>query len=264
MSVDDEQPAFKAQLMTFGESNPSDIAKESYFSANELIERVECGQSLYPELDLRAALQKLLKVFWFFKSGRIEIAKQMHDVGKYLAENYQCAFGFKDGHYFTDCPNMLLHQDYGFSLRGFEKYKCSICDVDPIDCDHRTLKRYNNIQCTSFEGRCNICRGDIEVCDHILGEVYDNVEAIKIVSDLEIITFDLVKEPEFVFSRVLEIPYSRKFITDGLMNDPSVDSFVYGESILDCNHCLTCKGYDPTKNANMFENTYNKAFKADS
>ena len=253
MKADDEQPCLEVQLMTFGHSNPSDIAKKSILSSNELIRRVEYGQSLYPELDLRAALRQLLKVFWFCKSHRIEIANKMHNIGKRLAENYQCQADFKDGHYFTDCPNLLLHQDYGFSLRGFEKYKCSICNIDPVDCDHRTLKRYDNIQCTSFEGRCNICLHDIETCEHILGEVYNNVEAIKVVSDLDIITFDLVKEPEFVFSRVIKIPYSRKCVTDMLTNDPDIDHFVYGESILYCNHCLTCKGYNPNRNINMFK-----------
>ncbi len=262
MELDDEQPLLKAQLMVFGDFNSLDVAKDGFISANKLIEMVKAESSSNSELDLRLALKELLKVFWFFKAERIVIAQKMHDIGKFLAKNYQCAFGFKDGHYFTDCPNMLLHQDYGFSLRGFEKYKCSICNIDPVDCDHRTGNRYRDIKCVCFDGRCNICCGDIEKCKHSLGEVYDDVEAVKIVSDLEIITFDFVREPEFVFSRVLEIAYSRKFILDGLTNDPCIDGFVYGESVLYCDHCLTCKGYDPKKSEDMFENGCNKKTQA--
>lgn len=68
------------------------------------------------------------------------------------------------------------------------------------------------------------------------------------VSDLEIITFDLVKEPEMVFSRIIEIPYSKEFIKKGLANDPNLKEFEYGVSVLDCNHCIDCKGYNPNEN----------------
>ncbi len=263
-NVIEDQPAFKAKLMSFEESNPSEIAKECFESAHELINRVENGYSLNPELDLRAALKKYLNVFWFLKNERVAISQRMHDIGRYLARNYLCEFGFKDGHYYTECPNLLLHQDYGFSLRGFEKYKCSICSIDPIDCDHRTGRRYQDIECKAFDKRCNVCLDNIEICNHSLGELYNDVEAIKVVSDLEIITFDLVKEPEFVFSRVIEIPYSKKFILDGLANDSNLGDFVYGRTVVDCNHCLTCKGYDQKASEKLFENAYNKTLKSDS
>lgn len=259
----EDQPAYKVLLMTVGDFNPSDVAKESFFSAEKLIKRVQSGQSLYPELDLRAALEKLLKVFWVLKTERVRIARKMHNVGKYLAENYQCELGFKDGFYYTDCPNMLLHKDFGYSLRGFEKYKCSICNTDPVDCDHRTGRFYHNIECLVFDGRCNICGSEFETCEHSLGEVYSNVEAAKIVTDLEVITFDLVREPEFVFSRVLEIPYSKQFILDELAADPNVSDFIYGQSIVDCKHCLTCKGYDPSATSKIFDDVDNDLLKND-
>ncbi|WP_340609703.1 hypothetical protein [Xenorhabdus bharatensis] len=158
-----------------------------------------------------------------------------------------------NGYYYTDCPNMLLHKDFGFSLRGFEKYSCSICNEDPVDCDHRTGQQYNDIKCESFDGRCNICCGDIEKCDHSIGEPYDNVKTIKVVSELKLITFDLVKDPEFVFARILEIQYSKKQILDMLANAPNRERFLYGESYINCNPCTTCKGYDPSVLEKIFE-----------
>lgn len=252
VDVMEDQPAFKAQLMTFGDSNPADIAKDSWIMAHRLMDRVDNNQSLCPELDLRSALEKLLKSFWFLKEHREIIAKTMHDIGINLIQNYQCEFKYNGEHYYSDCPNILLHQDYGFSLRAFEKYSCSICNKDPVDCDHRTGNRYNNIECIAYEGRCSVCGYEIDTCEHSLGEIYNDVTAIKIVSDLEIITFDLVKEPEFVFSRILEIPYSKNYILDGLANDPNINDFVYGESVVDCHHCATCKGYDPNANEALF------------
>lgn len=255
----EDQPPFKAQLMSFDEPNPVGVAKECWVYAHKLIDKVENNQSENPEFDLRTALEKLLKVFWVLREHRIGIAQQMHDIGKYLSENFQCAFKFKEDHYYTDCPNLLLHQDYGFSLRGFEKYSCSICNKDPIDCNHRTGKKYDRIECMAFGENCNICMNKIDLCEHSIGDFYDGVIAVKVVSDLEIITFDLVKEPEFVFSRVLEIPYSKKHIFDGLANDPNANEFVYGESVLDCHHCGSCKGYDPNASESLFSNSeYNK------
>lgn len=257
MSSPDEHPAFKAILMEIGDTRPYEIAKESFISAQALIKKVENGQSPHPETDLRTALSELLKTFWVIKEGRIAIAQQMHQIGVHLAKNYQCKLKFKDNHYYTDCPNMLLHNDFGFSLRGMERHTCSICGIDPIDCDHRTGHRYNEINCTTFDGRCNICLQSKDDCEHEIGKKYDDVEAVRVSSILEIITFDLVKEPEMPFCRITEIPYPKEFITKSLTHDPKLNEFEYGTTTLDCHHCIECEGYDPKKNEDFF-NTQEK------
>ena len=251
----DDNPALTVQLMTIGIYDPLEIANNSFLASQRLLGAVKAGESKNPEADCRSALELLLKVFWVRLNERTYIAEQMHDIGRFLSENYGCALGFKNGYYYTSCPNMLLHQDYGFSLRGFQKHKCSICNEDPIDCDHRTGRKYNNIKCREFNGRCNICCGHIHVglCNHTLNEVYDDVKAVKLVTDLEIITFDVVKEPESVFARIVEIPYPRKYIFDALKKTSDTSCFLYGETVIDCSHCLSCKGYDPIKNSGLFE-----------
>jgi hypothetical protein len=254
MDSSDKEPAFKAILMASSAVSPNKVAKDSWVHAYQLIELVKSNNSLNPESDLREALSELLNVFWVVKDERVSIARKMHQIGEFLAKNYQCEFKFKDGHYYTDCPNMLLHKDFGFSLRGFEKYTCSICGLDPIDCDHRTGKKYSGVECGNFDGLCNVCLSKIDDCEHELGHKYDSVEATKIVSELEIVTFDLVKEPEMPFARITEIPYSKEFIMNGLAHDANLENFEYGTSSLDCHHCIGCKGYDPKENENLFQN----------
>jgi hypothetical protein len=147
---------------------------------------------------------------------------------------------------------MLLHKDFGFSLIGFEKYKCSVCGVDPIECEHRTGRKYDDVECNIFDGLCNICQDKKDHCEHQVGVRYDDVEAVKIVSDLEIIRFDIVKEPEMVFARVTEIPYSKDTVMKSLSNDHEFEDFKYGETPLYCLHCIDCEGYDPDATNKLF------------
>lgn len=223
MVCDSNNPAFKATLMIAGDHNPHDIAQEAWESANKLLTRFENNQCLYPELDLRASLKKMLLAFWYYRDNRIEISERMHRVGVYLAKNFNCEFKFNGENYYTDCPNMLLHKDFGFSLRALEEYVCSICGKDPIDCEHRT------------------------------GKVYNGIEAKKVISIIELIAFDLVREPEMIFTRINEIPYSKEYIVNGLKNDPNFGEFEYGITPIDCHHCLSCKGYDPSASDSLFE-----------
>lgn len=249
---ENDEPVCEALLMTSGRVNLSDMAKNNFNEAQKIIEAYNAGQLKNPEPDLRSALDMLLSVFWINKDLRVPVSRQMHSIGMVLHETYGCAFGFENGLYFTKCPNMLLHSDFGFSMRGFEKYKCSICNIDPVDCIHRTGRKYNNVECNKFDGRCNICRDENSSCDHSLGEAYDNVEAIKIVYDMQIITFDVVKEPDFALARLTKIPFSKQSITKDIDKDPHSSEFVYGSTVLSCDHCISCTEYNPDANGGFW------------
>jgi hypothetical protein len=251
---EDNELAYEARLMAFGEINFSKMAENSFNEAQKIITAYNADELTTSETELRHALEMLLNVFWIHKDLRIPISKQMHSIGKVLHENYGCALEFEKGFYFTKCPNILLHRDFGFSMRGFEKYKCSICDMDPVDCDHRSGRRYSGIECKKFGERCNICRDENSSCDHHLGEIYDDVETVKIVYDMEIITFDVVKEPDFATSRVTKIPFSKQHIAKSISGDPNSEAFLYGSTILNCDHCISCTEYDPTANDKSWVN----------
>ncbi|GKV93169.1 hypothetical protein PEC301645_06160 [Pectobacterium carotovorum subsp. carotovorum] len=251
---EDDEPLYEALLMTFGGINFSEMAEKSFNEAQKIIKAYNTGELTNPESELRNALEMLLKVFWINKDLRIPISRQMHSIGVVLRENYGCAFGFEDGFYYTKCPNILLHHDSGFSMRGFEKYKCSICNMDPVDCDHRSGREYNGIECKKFGERCNICNDETSSCNHRLSETYDNVEAIKIVYDMQIITFDMVKEPDIALARVTKIPFSKQYITKNIGRDPNSAEFSYGSTIINCDHCINCTEYDPVANNGFWGN----------
>ncbi len=245
---EDNEPTYEARLMAFGKINFSKMAENSFNEAQKIITAYNSGELTRPEIELRHALEMLLNVFWIVKDLRVPISRQMHSIGAVLHENYGCALEFEDGFYFTKCPNMLLHRDFGFSMRGFENYKCSICDMDPVDCDHRSGRKYSGIECKRFNERCNICSDENSSCDHLLGDLYDDVETIKIAHIKEIITFDVVKEPDCAIARVIKIPFSKQHIVKSISGDPNLEVFLYGNTILNCDHCIKCTEYDPTAN----------------
>lgn len=254
MSEEDNEPAFEARVMAFGNVNFSSMAENSFNEAQKIIAEYNAGELIDPEPKLRHALNMLLNVFWVAKDLRVPISKQMHSIGAALHEDYGCALEFEDGFYFTKCPNMLLHRDFGFSMRGFEKYKCSICDMDPVDCDHRSGRKYSGVECKEFAERCNICNDEISSCSHCLGETYDDVEAVKLAYVTEIVTFDVVKEPECPIARVTKIPFSKQHIANSISEDPKFGLFEYGRTIINCDHCVRCSEYNPAANDEPWSN----------
>ena len=152
MSKRSEPTTFEGILAIAGNHNPSKIAITSLQSANTIVAKFNEGKLDNEKDGLERALNEYLKAFWFFKDQRVDIAKTMHQIGKYLCKQYGCSCKFDGKNYYTDCPNILLHSDFGFSLRGIEKYICSICGNDPLECGHITGEMYDNIRCINLTG----------------------------------------------------------------------------------------------------------------
>lgn len=238
----------KAMLSFSGK--PSEIASNSWSQFSKYLLYIK----RYPEYEeyyLRQILKELLNCFWYYKNARVGISILMHNIGKYLRINYGCLVHSNIGYHSTQCPNILLHNDFGFSIRSTEKYICSICFLDPLDCIHRTNKKYDNVKCMKYEELCNVCRHNIKECEHIIGNNYNQVLAQHIVKEMNIITWDLVSEPEEVFTRIYEQPLYPDKIYEEYLGD--TEKLFYGNVPLDCDHCLSCKKYDPDKNK-IFKN----------
>ncbi|WP_252224732.1 MULTISPECIES: hypothetical protein [unclassified Clostridium] len=241
---------FEVIMMTMYNESDEFLAKKSLDEANKIIKELIKVQK-HSEIQMRKILELYLDAFWFFKDIRIKLSKTMHDISKDLCEIYSCKYKFDKvkNKYYSDCPNMVLHCDLGYSFRGTEKYKCSICGKPIIDCEHITGEIYNNIECKKIDDICNIC-GE-EQCKHIVGEKYDEVQAVKIVYDVELVTFDVVEEPEMAFARVKKIYFERDYIEKELQKDR--ETFKYGKSDLYCHHCLQCSEYNPNQYSNLFD-----------
>lgn len=240
--------SYKAICMIANDEPPELTVKKAIDKANTIIANYNNDKSTFRLLP--EALKELLKFFWYDVDNRVQISQYMHDIGRFLCQNHQdecCKLQFDGEHYYTECPNELLHRDFGFSLRGIEKYACSVCGLDPLDCMHIGGEVYDNIKCFQNGSFCNICNSKWGKCNHNEGAIYNNVIASKIVTDLEIITFDLVKEPEQIFTRIVQIPYTREFIENIIADSGDLDYFKYGESTVYCSHCIECEGYDPNR-----------------
>lgn len=242
---------FEAVLMTFNEKSDQQIAIESFIKANNYAELLNKGQPATEE-DLRQFMKQCLDVFWVFQDLRKDMATNIHIAGEAMNRNFSCklAYDKEKQLYFSSCPAILLHYDFGFSLRALEKYKCSICGKPILDCEHMTGDFYDDVECWNENGMCNIC-GRNNCKEHILGQKYNCVQARQIVYDLELITFDMVKDPEMKFARVTKAYYSQDMIKQNMLKEDLQD-FKYGVSELHCNHCLNCKGYQ----ADLFDSIF--------
>ena len=241
---------FEAVMMTFHKDDDESIAMKSLYQAQKIIENIKANDCQFDESELRESLELYLTAFWGLPELREELSQNMHILGRILREFNFCELMFDNEKkkYYTTCPCILLHNDFGFSLRGTEKYKCSICGKQTIECEHITGYNYDNVTCFKYDNVCNICLESH--CEHIEGENYDDVFAYEIVYDIKVITFDMVHTPKMAFARTTKIYFEKDLIYGHSNNMPG---FIYGMA-LNCDHCIICKGYNKT----LWENAFNK------
>ena len=236
-------------LASFDNEPDSQKAFRSFVKANDMTKELQSGKD-FTESELRYLMRLFLDALWVYKELRESIAFNIHQIGRILDNAFSCqlAYDNKKQKYYSDCPAQLLHNDFGFSMRGTEKYKCSICGNDVLDCNHLTGEYYDNVKCMRIEGLCNICfKNDCK--EHISGKFYDHVPAHKIAYDVHIITFDMVEDPAMKYARVTKVYFSKEELN---LSDEEKKTFIYGKSKLFCHHCSVCKGYDPNKFHDFF------------
>ena len=200
------------------------------------------------EKKFRLSLKELLNCFWFYKESRVAIASNMHNIGRIIHNTFGCTLDFDGENYYQSCPNFLLHKDFGFSIRAIAKYGCSVCKKPVVECDHISGKEYDVI-CEKFEIGCNICNSEknTKECLHQNGANY-TIKCQQITTHLDVITFDLVKEPDLVYTRIVKIPIEKNHILQQAAKE-NVADFIYGETPVHCHHCIECNGYDPKKSS---------------
>jgi hypothetical protein len=94
----------------------------------------------------------------------------LDEVGGLLRRTYPkaCTMPYRDGVYYRECPVDLGHLRVGFSVETrVDKSECSICGLDPDE------------------------------CDHIPGELYDGRECCILITKAQILAVALVANPRF-------------------------------------------------------------------
>jgi len=217
-------------------------AEEKIAEAQELISSAKTaynqGERRAAESLCRDSLKKLREASLLDESEPSH-RRRLHDVGKMVHDTFGCHLDFREGTYWIDCPVLLSHTQIGFSIGGSADVICSICGQDNFICPHVKGRRYDNIAANRWLGYCSICLK--QDCGHKLGEIHNDVEAIGIVTDIELDHVSLVKNPANPLC-VVECRAVGKDELTSLLPAEGIESFVYGETIVDCHHCRVCGG----------------------
>ena len=72
----------------------------------------------------------------------------LDEAGRYTRETFGCWLTLDEQGYAVTCPVSLAHNRVGLSIGGIvREARCSVCQLDPYDCDHITGEYYDGILC---------------------------------------------------------------------------------------------------------------------
>ncbi|MCK4354708.1 MAG: hypothetical protein KAW83_05585 [Dehalococcoidia bacterium] len=211
------------------------VANDLIQEAEEAISRkkMDVAETLY-----RRSLGKIREALLWEPEEKSH-SKYLHDVGRQIHGIFGCQLEFKDGLYWVKCPVMLSHSKGGFSIGGSGNAICSICGNDIFDCPHVKGNTYDGVVAKRHYDICNIC-GQQE-CNHKEGETYKGVRAFAIVTELNLDHVSFVQNPANPLCVVHGYSVPKSDLLEMLPEDER-NRVIYGETIIHCSHCLTCKG----------------------
>jgi hypothetical protein len=163
----------------------------------------------------------------------------LHDIGSKIHDIFGCQLEFKDGLYWVTCPVLLSHSKGGFSIGGSGKEICSICGNNIFECPHVKGRAYDGVLAKRHHDICNIC--EQKECSHIEGSEYNDVRAFGMVTELDLDHISFVRNPANPLCVVYRYSVPKSDLLDMLPEDER-SRVIYGETIINCHHCLQCKG----------------------
>jgi hypothetical protein len=169
------------------------------------------------ETTAREALKTLRSATnWLEDTDDFDVAHAAIDnAGRFVRETFGCQVLYEENTYFNTCPVSLSHNRSGFSP-GFvvHSVKCTVCGLDPEDCEHITGRKYGEVTCQ------------------------------RIVTDGEILEVSIVARPRMRDARIEKMSMSNEDLQRRLP-----DRWKPGMPVL-CDFCLTpCRGVaDPFAN----------------
>jgi hypothetical protein len=185
---------------------------------------------------MRTSLQYLRNAY-HLSSEDPKISVLLHQSGKFIHDNFGCQVRMEGTTYYEECPVLLSHVKYGFSVGGSAISICSICGKDPWECEHIKGFKYDGVIAKKISGYCNICGQ--EACDHQLGEIYNNAEAVHIITEMKLDHVSLVERPANPLARITMYTLGPEDILKALP-DSEKASFKPGVTVIHCHHCVEC------------------------
>lgn len=190
------------------------------------------------EETMRTSLQNLRNAF-HIAADEPELGILLHQRGKIIHDIFGCRLKMAGNTYYEECPVILSHAKYGFSIGGSADEICNICGLDPWDCEHIRGYKHNGVVARKISNVCNICLR--ENCNHLVGKIYDNVEVVHIITKIKLDHVSLVENPAEPLARILKYTLGPDDINK-LLPDSEKSQFVPGMTIIHCHHCVDCIG----------------------
>ncbi len=219
-----------------------DQAQKSLAKAQELIDKAKRayvqGEKPTAESLCRESLKKLREAH-LHEPTQPSHRQKLHEVGRMVHDTFGCHLEFREDSYWITCPVLLSHSQLGFSIGGSARAICSICGQDNFVCPHVKGRRYDGVVASQWFGFCSICLE--KDCSHSAGEIHDGIEACGILIEVDLDHVAMVENPANPLC-VIERQSLPESDLLALLPEVGRESFVYGETVVDCHHCRTCEG----------------------
>src|SRR5450755_6444 len=160
----------------------------------------------------------------------------VHRAGEVVGGFFGCDMKYEKGRWFNECIVVLMHLRLGNSAGMRVRFRCSICQEDPGDCQHEVGETYPIEGGTSTDGECLIC--DEKGCaEHLPGTMYEVIAALRVV-DATLREVSLTPRPRDPLARIAGRSVNHEYLVQQLGRSP-----VEGERILDHSCMYTCRGF---------------------
>jgi hypothetical protein len=212
-------------------------AKRHFYAAKQLAAR----DALAAEREARQARGAAVRAFWWAEDSELEGDQHrlMHEIGQWTRERFGCWLQMEGSRYTVQCPIVIAHKRFGFSVGYTAKLICSICGGDVSECPHMPDRAYWVRGGPNATGRCPVCMQ--EACNHEPSRLY-RISMTRIVTDMRAREVSLVRRPAGVETRVLTMS-----VDTGDLQQHLGPAWKPGMPV-SCDRCLgglaACQGFD--------------------
>lgn len=159
-----------------------------------------------------------------------------HAAGELFGGLFGCKMVYEDGRWFDQCIVGLLHLRFGNSAGLRIRFRCTICETDPADCEHELGKSYTIYAARTVDGECTVCQ-ERDCSEHVPGSPY-SVIAKANPADPRLREVSLTPRPRDPLTRITSRSIDNKHLLKNLGRIPE-----QGEVVLDHACMYPCTGF---------------------